>query len=73
LVIHILNEIGNPFFDIFHGSVFPELDLLGFESFYETLSISIVVRVGLSGHADLKTVGLEFFDIVTRGILNTAI
>jgi hypothetical protein len=35
LVIHVLNEIGNSFLNILNGSIFPELDLLGFQGLTE--------------------------------------
>jgi len=73
VVIDIFNKIGNSFLDIFHGSIFPKVDLLGLQGFYETLNIGIVMGVTLSAHADLKTIERKLFDILTRGILNTAI
>ncbi len=73
LVIHILDKIGNPFLDILHGSVFPQLDHLGFEGFDKTLSIGIIIGIAFSAHADLKTIGLKLFEMLTRGILDTTV
>ena len=73
LIIHVLNKVGNPLTDILHGTVLPQGDLLGCKGFYETLGISIFVGGTLPAHDDLKAIGLKLFDILTRGILDTAV
>jgi hypothetical protein len=55
VVIHIVDKIGNSFLNIFHSSISPKVDLLGFQGFYKTLSIGIIIGVSLPAHADLKS------------------
>ena len=73
VIINFLDEMGKPILDIVHGSIFPEIDLLGFQGFDETLNRRVVVRIPLAGHADAEAVLMEDIHIVTRGILNTPI
>ena len=73
MVIHVLDKIGNPFLDIFHGTVLPQLDLLRLKGFDKALSMGILIGVTLSAHADLKVIQGKLFDIRTRGVLDTTV
>jgi hypothetical protein len=66
VIINFLKEVGKPILDIVHGSIFPEVDLLGFQGFDETLSRRVVVGIPLAGHADSKAVMIEDIHVVTR-------
>jgi hypothetical protein len=69
--MYILEKIGNPLQDVFHGTVFPQVDLLTLEDFNKALDMGIGITP--SAHADLKVVQFEFFDILTRGVLDTTV
>ena len=73
VIINFLDEVGKPILDIGHGSIFPEVDLLGFQGFDETLSRRVVVGIPLAGHADAETMLMEDLHVVARCILNTPI
>ena len=66
VIINFLNEVGKPILDIAHGSIFPEVDLLGFQGFDETLRRRVVVRIPLGGHANEEAVLMENLHVVVR-------
>ncbi len=73
VIINFLDEVGKTILGIVHGSIFPEIDLLVFQGFDETLNRRIVVRIPLAGHADAKAMLIEDLHVVIRCILNTPI
>ena len=66
VIINFLDEVGKPILDIVHGSIFPEVNLLGFQSFDETFSRRVVVGIPLAGHADEEAVLMENLHVVVR-------
>jgi hypothetical protein len=73
VIINLLNEVGKPILDIGHGSIFPEVDLLGFQGFEKTLSRRVVVGISFAGHADAEAMLMEDLHVVARCILNPPI
>jgi len=69
LIIHLVDEIGNPLENIIEGAILPEVNLLSLERFHEAFSRCIIVRVALAGHADLKLVLFKLVDVILSSIL----
>jgi hypothetical protein len=59
--------------DIFHGTVLPQLDLLGFKGFDKTHNIGIIIGIASSTHADLEVIVRRLFDILMQGVLDTTV
>lgn len=72
-VVYFLDEKGKPNLNVFQGSIFPEVDLLGLDGLEKALGGSVVVGIALAGHADPEAVLEEHLYIVVRGILDTSI
>lgn len=73
MIINFLDEVRKPILDIVHGSIFPEVDLLGFQGLEETLSRRVVVRVPLPRHADPEVVREQRIDGVVGGVLDSPV
>jgi hypothetical protein len=73
VIINLLKKVGKPILDIVQGSIFPEINLLGFQGFEETLSRRVVVGIPLADHADAEAMLIEDFHVVARCILNLPI
>ena len=69
----MIDEIGNPLENVIEGAIFPELNLLGLERFYEAFGWCLVVGVSLAGHADLKLVLLKLVNVIMSSILHPLI
>lgn len=72
-IINFFDEERKPVLDILQSSVFPEIDLLGFQGFDEAFGGRIVVGISFSGHADPEAVLQQHLDVVVGGILNTPV
>ena len=66
-IVHFLNEKGKPILDIFKGTVFPEIDFLGFKGFEKAFDRGIIVRIAFTRHADLYAT-IRVMDDPFRGI-----
>jgi hypothetical protein len=73
VIINLLKKVGKPILDIVQGSIFPEINLLGFQGFDKTLSRCIGVGISLVGHTDAKAMLIEDLHIIARCLLNPPI
>jgi hypothetical protein len=48
VIIHLLDEVGDPFFDICQGFVVPKVDLFGLKSLEKAFHHGIVERIASS-------------------------
>ena len=72
-VVHFLNEKGKPILDIFKGTVFPEIDFLGFKGFEKALGGGIIVRIDFTRHADLEAMIEQCLRVVVGSVLDATI
>jgi hypothetical protein len=73
VIINFLKEVGKPILDLVQGSIFPEIHVLGFQGFDETLSRRVVVGIPLAGHTDAKAMLIEDLHVIARCILDPPI